>query len=115
MILERETQRWFKPTKGQFQIFYKWGADHPEYQPDFVAETSDTVYMLEPKARNEMDDPQVLAKKDVAVTWCQNATNYAATHGGKPWKYLLIPHDAISENMTIEGLAERFVEPKTRR
>jgi type III restriction enzyme len=108
VILEREAERWFKPTKGQFKIFYKWSTDQLEYQPDFVAETKDTIYMLEPKAKNEMDDPQVLAKRDVAVTWCQNATAYSATYGGKPWEYLLIPHDAISENMTLEGLANRF-------
>jgi type III restriction enzyme len=108
VILEREAQRWFKPTKGQFQIFYKWGVDHPEYQPDFVAETADVIYMLEAKAKNEMDDPQVLAKKDVAVTWCQHAGDYAATYGGKSWEYLLIPHDAIAENMSLKGLADRF-------
>lgn len=50
VILDRESLKWFKPAKGQFQIFYKWGAEHPEYQPDFVAETADCVYMLEPKA-----------------------------------------------------------------
>jgi type III restriction enzyme len=108
VILEREAQRWFKPTKGQFQIFYKWGAEHPEYQPDFVAETEDTIYMLEPKAKNEMEDPQVLAKKDVAVMWCKNASDYATTYGGKSWEYLLIPHDAIAENMSLKGLADRF-------
>jgi hypothetical protein len=27
---------------------------------------------------------------------------------GKPWKYLLIPHDAVAENMTIEGMAAQF-------
>ncbi len=54
LILEREATKWFKPAKGQFQIYYKSGADHPEYQPDFVAETADVIYMLEPKARNEL-------------------------------------------------------------
>jgi len=44
VILEREAQKWFRPAKGQFQIFYKSGADHPEYQPDFVAETKDAIY-----------------------------------------------------------------------
>jgi type III restriction enzyme len=29
-------------------------------------------------------------------------------HGGKQWSYLLIPHDAITGNMTLEGLASRF-------
>ena len=30
------------------------------------------------------------------------------TYDGKPWKYLLIPHDAIAENMTLHGLAEKY-------
>ncbi|VGO18537.1 SNF2-related protein [Pontiella sulfatireligans] len=106
VILDREADKWFKPAKGQFQIFYKLGADHPEYQPDFVAETADAIYMLEPKARNKMDDPEVLAKKDAAEKWCRNATDYAAKHGGKPWHYRLIPHDTISENMSIDHLGK---------
>ena len=64
--------------------------------------------MLEPKAANEMDDPVVLAKKEVAVTWCKNASDHAREHGGKPWTYVLIPHTAIAENMTLEGLAKQF-------
>ncbi|MGH9427969.1 MAG: type III restriction endonuclease subunit R, partial [Terriglobia bacterium] len=108
VILERETEKWFKPARGQFLIYYKWGADHPEYQPDFVAEAADMVYVLEPKRREEMNDPQVLAKRDVAVTWCKQASAHAAGYGGKKWKYLLIPHDVVSDNMTLAGLAERF-------
>jgi len=26
----------------------------------------------------------------------------------KPWMYLLIPHDAIAENMTLDGLARQY-------
>jgi len=108
VILERDALKWFKPAKGQFQLYYRQGGDHPEYQPDFVAETADAVYMLEPKMRKELDDAIVLAKKDVAVQWCANASAYATSYGGKPWTYVLIPHDAIAENITIEGLAGRF-------
>lgn len=108
LILDREALKWFKPAKGQFQIFYKSGADQLEYQPDFVAETESEIYMLEPKARNEMTDPEVLAKRDAAVKWCTNASDHAASYGGKPWKYVLIPHDAITENMTTEILAASF-------
>ncbi len=108
MILEREALKWFKPARGQFQIFYRQGGDHLEYQPDFVGETVDTIYMLEPKMRKELDDPSVLAKKEVAERWCENATQHARANGGKPWKYVLIPHDAIAENMTLAGLASRF-------
>jgi type III restriction enzyme len=108
VVLDREATKWFKPGRGQFLIFYKWGADQREYQPDFVAETGDAIYMLEPKAKNDMRDGEVVAKKDKAVIWCQHATKHATQHGGKPWKYLLIPHDAIAENMTLTGLAAQF-------
>jgi len=108
VILEREALKWFKPARGQFQIFYRQGADHLEYQPDFVAETDDAIYMLEPKASNQLDDAIVLAKQESAVNWCRNASDYAATCGGKPWQYVLIPHDAIAENMTLVGLARQY-------
>ncbi len=108
VILDRDADKWIKPAKGQFQIFYRVGADHPEYQPDFVAETPEAIFMLEPKARNQMEDPIVLAKKDAAVQWCANASEHARSNGGKPWRYLLIPHDEIAENITLEALAKRF-------
>jgi type III restriction enzyme len=108
IILDREATKWFKPGRGQFQIFYKWGSDQNEYQPDFVAETQDTIYMLEPKSRRDMEDAEVLAKKDAAVRWCQHAAAHNLKHSGKPWKYLLIPHDVIAENMSILGLAGQF-------
>ena len=107
-ILEREAIKWFKPAKGQFQIFYRQGADHLEYQPDFVAETADTIYMLEPKASNQLDDPVVLAKQDAVTKGCRNATEHAAGHGGKPRRYVLMPHDAVAENMSLTGLAARY-------
>lgn len=107
VILDREAVKWFKPAKGQFQIYYKLGAEHPEYQPDFVAETENAIYMLEPKARNRMEDPEVQAKKVAAEEWCKNASDYAAKHNGKPWHYRLIPHDTIAENMSIEYLGKR--------
>ncbi|MEJ2639906.1 MAG: DEAD/DEAH box helicase family protein [Desulfosarcinaceae bacterium] len=107
-ILERDALKWFKPAKGQFQIIYRHGADHLEYIPDFVAETSDTVFMIEPKASNQMEDPVVLAKTEAAVKWCVYASDNAQNHGGKPWKYVLIPHNEIATNMTLEALAERF-------
>jgi len=109
VILERDAQKWFKPARGQFQLWYKSGGRQPEYQPDFVAETDDVIYMLEPKARNQMDSPDVLAKKDAAVLWCRRASSHTATYGGKPWKYLLIPHDEIAANMTLKSLSQRFM------
>lgn len=84
------------------------GGNHQEYQPDFVAEDTTTIYMIEPKAANAMDDPEVVAKRDAAVEWCGQATSFAESVGGKPWKYLLVPHDAVTTNMTLGGLASAF-------
>lgn len=108
IILDRDALKWFKPAKGQFQIFYRKEADHLEYQPDFLGETADSIYMLEAKARNELDAPEVHAKKDAAVKWCALATDYETSNGGKAWKYILIPHDVIAENMTLQALANQF-------
>jgi type III restriction enzyme len=110
VILEREKAKWFKPAKGQFQIYYKSGADHLEYQPDFVAESDSVIYMLEPKDKSQLDAADVVAKKDAAVKWCKHASDHAATYQGKPWAYLLIPHNMIAENMTLKGLADRYRE-----
>ena len=108
VILDRDADKWFKPAKGQFQLFYKLGANHLEYQPDFVAETKNAIYMLEPKASNQMENATVLAKKEAAIKWCKNASDYAAANGGKPWRYVLIPHTAIAVNMMLDGLAGQF-------
>lgn len=67
-----------------------------------------STYMLEPKARNELDTPEVQAKMAVAVQWCQHVTDHATSYQGKPWRYVLIPHDALAENMTLAVLARQF-------
>lgn len=108
VILDRESEKWFRPARGQFQIYYRTGTGEQEYQPDFVAETADYIYMLEPKARNQLDATEVIAKKEAAIRWCQNASDHAKTYDGKSWVYLLIPHDVITENMTLGGLRKSF-------
>ena len=110
LILDRDSARWFRPALGQFQIFYKVGHDQQEYQPDFVAESATAVSMVETKRRSCLQDADVLAKRDAGVQWSRHASDYAAKHGGKPWRYLLIPHDVVAENMTLEGLAEQYVQ-----
>ncbi len=106
VILERDSSRWFKPAKGQFQIFYRRGATHLQYVPDFVAETDMELLMVETKARNDMVTPEVAAKRKAAEEWCLHASAHAATYGGKPWRYLLLPHDVIAENRTLGGLTQ---------
>jgi type III restriction enzyme len=100
---ERGDLKWMKPAPGQFRIFYN--KDHA-YEPDFVVETATQKFICEPKMAKEMDDEIVLAKKAAAEMWCQHATDHEVAHGGKPWKYALIPHDRILPNSTLEFLVQ---------
>lgn len=108
VILDRESQKWFRPAAGQFQISYRLGADVSDYRPDFVAELDDRIAMIEPKRSDQMEDPAVLAKRAAAVEWCAAATAHSGTSGGKPWVYALVPHDAISENQTLDYLLQLY-------
>ena len=101
VILERDANKWFKPAKGQFQMFYKLGAEQPEYVPDFVAETEHFVLMVETKARNELEAVDVVARAEAGALWCRHATGHARAVGGKPWKYLLVPHEQVTEDKQL--------------
>jgi type III restriction enzyme len=103
-ILENDSEKWFRPARGQFQMEYRVGPDPQEYQPDFVAELVDRIVMLEVKADNELANPQVQEKAQVAREWCFHASTHSGAHGGKPWEYHLISHSAIQANMSLEAL-----------
>jgi type III restriction enzyme len=103
VILEHESAKWFKPAQSQFQIYYQMAAEYFEYVPDFVAETGDTIYMIETKAKNQMNSDEVKAKAKAASTWCTYASQHNTAHNGKPWKYLLIPHELVKDNMTLKN------------
>ena len=103
MLLEDDDTvvKWLKPPKDILRIYY-----HQEeaYQPDFVVETGDTYYLCEPKRASEVTDDIVLKKAAAAELWCQHASTVSA----KPWRYILIPHDEISANVSLEHLARQF-------
>ena len=107
VLLEDEDTdlKWFKPAPGVFQIHY---SDDQAYEPDFVVETASTKYICESKRADELDDMDVQAKARATVEWCTKATSHEKQHGGKPWQYLLIRHDAIRSSATLEGLAASY-------
>ena len=37
---------------------------------------------------------------DLAL-WCKHASDHAKKIGAKPWKYLLIPHDLVTEDKRL--------------
>lgn len=98
--------KWFKPGKDVFRIRY---TTDNAYEPDFVVETESEKLLCEPKRADQIQDPVVLAKARAAATWCKHATAHENENGGKPWLYLLIPHDGIADNMTMSGLAKSYL------
>jgi type III restriction enzyme len=103
MILEdeRSVLKWFKPPKNLLRIYY-----HQEgnYQPDFVVETMTDRFLCEPKRASEMDDSVVQSKAKAAALWCRHASIVS----DKPWRYVLLPHDAIQRNATLSSLIGRY-------
>jgi type III restriction enzyme len=108
---EKDVLRWVKPGRNQFVIDYRRGE---RYEPDFVVETTTEKFICEIKARNEFDDPTVQAKAKAARTWVSYANEHARSNGGKPWRYVLIPGDTVTENASLTGLVARFELPAIR-
>ncbi|WP_366942984.1 DEAD/DEAH box helicase family protein [uncultured Cocleimonas sp.] len=106
-ILENDDSvlKWMKPASGKFKIEYQSGE---KYEPDFVVETKNICLLIEPKRSDEVNDEIVQAKKRAAERWCSYANEHARQIGGKQWKYLLIPHNEILSNSSLEGLIARF-------
>ena len=102
---DHDVIRWMKPAAGHFRIEYRSGKP---YEPDFVVETMDRKLLIEPKRRSEMGDEEVQAKARAAVRWRRYASEHAAKHGGKPWSYLLAPHDALGPERSLAGLIDEF-------
>lgn len=105
VVLETDSSviKWFKPGKGVFQIRYIADDD---YEPDFVVETATEKLLCEPKRADQMRDTVVVAKAEAAATWCLHASAHEVGNGGKPWRYLLIPDNLITDNMSVAGFVK---------
>jgi type III restriction enzyme len=99
---DKEVLKWLRPAEEQLRIW--WHHNSKKYQPDFIAETQNGIYMIETKAANEMNDPDVREKAAAALKYCNYATEYTTEHAGKSWKYVLIPHDLVTKNSSFKGL-----------
>lgn len=109
IILEQEKTavvRWLRPALNQFNIY--WNHNSTQYNPDFVVETDDAIYMIETKKEGDMETADVQEKADAALQYCKHATDFTTKHGGKPWNYILIPHDVVKVNMSFENLVKVY-------
>jgi type III restriction enzyme len=107
-VLENDATvlKWLRPAPNQFRIY--WDNNSKRYEPDFIVETADAIYMIEPKASNMLTDPDVLQKMEAAKRYCQYATDFTQKHGGKPWHYLLVPHTDVSRTVSLGYLASQY-------
>ncbi|MEW6110450.1 MAG: hypothetical protein AB1632_14995, partial [Nitrospirota bacterium] len=112
-ILEKDKAvlKWVRSyKKDNFSIVYQYRGDRHDYIPDFVAETKDNLYIIEPKSKKEVDDPITKAKAKAALEWIKEINKVSK----KKWEYLLIRHDRITSSVnTFKKLinqAENFDE-----
>lgn len=108
IILEQDNDclKWLKPALSQFNICY--GRPSKNYNPDFIVETASYIAMVETKKRDDVDAQLVQSKAQAAYNYCFHATDYNQQINGKPWKYVLIPHDAVMVNMSLSHLVSEY-------
>ncbi len=101
-LLENDTKvlRWLRPVPNQFKIYWSNGAHL--YEPDFIAETEDRIYMIETKAEKDLNDDDVQEKKKAAMEYCSIVSEYTMKNGGKRWQYALIPHSAVGRTFELQ-------------
>lgn len=85
IVLEKDDDviKWLRPASKQFDIYYGPGGIK-KYEPDFIAETADKIYMIETKASNETEASVVVQKAQAAMKYCEVVTEWSNENGGKP-------------------------------
>lgn len=102
---DRKVLRWLRPAREQFSIY--WSNGSKRYEPDFIVETDDVIYMVETKASNELTNEEVQMKKQAAEEYCRNASEFTSENGGKPWKYVIIPHSDVQRTDSFEYILNK--------
>jgi len=97
----KEVLKWLKPSQHDIKIYYN---DNDGYLPDFIVETTAEKYLFETKRADEITIDEVQQKARAATKWCEYATEHELKHEGKPWHYVLIPHDLVKPSATLSGL-----------
>ena len=102
-----DVQNWLRPHPKEFNITYNHGRN---YEPDFVVETESTIYLVEVKGEDKLNDPDVIAKKKRGIQYCEVASRWGKANGYKEWRYLFIPSKQVMPNSSFMILAKRFQE-----
>ena len=100
-----EVLKWLRPAPKQFSLYY---GNSQRYEPDFVVETETTMYLVEIKGEDKLNEENNLLKKQRAVKYCSVASVYCNAHNLKEWRYLYIPSQQVQPNSSFAMLAQRF-------
>lgn len=108
IILENDKAilKWLRPAQNQFHIYWKYNSKR--YSPDFVVETADMIYMVETKKEGDIESSDVQEKTQAALQYCRYASEFTTQNNGRPWKYVLIPHNAVQANMSFWHLVKAY-------
>jgi hypothetical protein len=125
LVLENEKRdlKWFKPGRGIFAIHYRAGIDEGDYEPDFVVETASVNYLCEPKQKDNMNDPVVVAKAEAGRNrlrsfdaFCRDTSQQRANETAKvlvesaarvnPLQLLTAEHGEIEADLSAAATAE---------
>lgn len=111
IVLENDKSvlKWMRPSAKQFDIYYG-SCSMNRYEPDFVVETADKIYMIETKASNELKSEPVIQKAKAATVYCQAVTAWNDKNSGKPWEYALLSHDEVRINSSFDYLIKHRVQ-----
>ena len=106
-ILEKETFviNWLRPARDEFNITYNHGN---RYEPDFVVESDQMIYLVEVKADNQLEDEEVIEKKKKAIHYCKIVSEWAKVNNKKEWRYVFIPASKIQTNSSFENLVKMY-------
>lgn len=110
IVLENDAivNKWMRPSPKQFNIYYGTGG-MSRYEPDFIVETADGIFMVEIKASNELKSKDVIEKAKAAKEYCKVVSEWNSENEGKPWTYVLISHDEVRLNSSFKYLVENRV------
>jgi len=119
IVLENDVSvvRWMRPSAKQFNIYYGLGG-MSRYEPDFIVETDSIIYMAEIKSANEVKSAvdnksgDVWEKAIAGHKYCQAVTEWGSENRGKPWQYILIPHDEVKTHSSFVHLISNAMPVK---
>ena len=64
--------------------------------------------MVETKKEGDIETREVQEKATAAAEYCKHASDFTTKNSGKPWQYVIIPHNAVLANMGLNTLATKY-------